>query len=148
MGGTSGSSGGASGANSGGGGGNGWSKGPGDTSGRVLGDGSKELRGFEVVQEMVRTSNSQEGPAVHTYSDGKQIERGQASVAVSQAVEQARRDADKAVTDERVPRRYHESIKKYFDQMPTNASSPSSSSPSPSAAPAQPAAAAEPAKKP
>ena len=43
---------------------------------------------------------------------------GQATVEFDQAVTEARTDAERAVTEDRVPRRYHGTVKDYFQQLP------------------------------
>ena len=43
---------------------------------------------------------------------------GTSAVAYDEAVSQAQRGAQQAVTEDRVPRRYHGTIKKYFQELP------------------------------
>ena len=50
-------------------------------------------------------------------SDGEAV-KGEPTVGFDQAVLEARRDAEQAVTEDRVPRRYHETVRQYFNQMP------------------------------
>jgi len=43
--------------------------------------------------------------------------RGEAKEQAQEAIGRARQEADRAVSDERVPRRYHHAIREYFDQV-------------------------------
>ena len=43
---------------------------------------------------------------------------GRTTREIDQAITEARSDAEHAVTEDRVPRRYHDSIKDYFQQLP------------------------------
>ena len=50
--------------------------------------------------------------------DGK-LSKGQSKVQYNQAVHKAKEAAERAVSEDRVPTRYHRAIKRYFDQLPT-----------------------------
>ncbi|NJL30445.1 MAG: hypothetical protein HC898_01775 [Phycisphaerales bacterium] len=45
---------------------------------------------------------------------------GPAQVEFDTAVREARSDAERAITEDRVPQRYHQAIKGYFNQLPQN----------------------------
>ncbi len=62
-----------------------------------------------------------EGRVIASWLDQGQMARGDATVEFNQAITQARDDAEQAVTEDRVPRRYHESIRQYFNQLPESA---------------------------
>lgn len=65
--------------------------------------------------------NQREGRVIASWlSDGDMI-KGQATVEFDHAITEARQDAEQAVTEDRVPQRYHESIRQYFNQLPQSA---------------------------
>lgn len=59
-----------------------------------------------------------QGRVIASWQERGQMSKGQANVTFDQAVTEARQNAERAVTEDRVPRRYHRSIKDYFDQLP------------------------------
>ena len=56
---------------------------------------------------------------------------GEPNVEYDQAVTDARQHAEKAVTEDRVPQRYHQTIRQYFDQIPESADQIQSPPPAP-----------------
>lgn len=59
-----------------------------------------------------------QGRVIASWASDGQVVKGEPTVGFDQAVLEARRDAEQAVTDDRVPRRYHETVRQYFNQMP------------------------------
>ena len=47
-----------------------------------------------------------------------EMSKGNSTVEFNRAVSDARNDAERAVTEDRVPRQYHRSIEDYFRQLP------------------------------
>jgi hypothetical protein len=84
-------------------------------SGGVLGEEQK-LAGYQT--QASSDMNPREGRVIASWMSDGQIAKGEAKVGFDQAVTEARQEAEKAVTDDRVPQRYHGAIKDYFDQMP------------------------------
>ena len=59
-----------------------------------------------------------QGRVIASWQSDGEVVKGEPTVGFDQAVLEARRDAEQAVTDDRVPRRYHETVRQYFNQMP------------------------------
>lgn len=62
-----------------------------------------------------------QGRVIASWMERGQAVAGEATVDFEQTVTSARDDADRAVTEDRVPRRYHQAIKGYFNQLPETA---------------------------
>lgn len=58
------------------------------------------------------------GRVIASWSEEGEMAAGEATVQFNQAVTSAKADAERAIVDDRVPRRYHGSIKDYFNQLP------------------------------
>ena len=61
------------------------------------------------------------GEVVASWSNDGKIAKGQAQVEFDQMVTSARREAEQAIAEDRVPKRYHRPVQKYF--APDNAES-------------------------
>ena len=59
-----------------------------------------------------------QGRVIASWQENGEMSAGEATVEFDQAITEARSDAEHAVTEDRVPRRYHDSIKDYFQQLP------------------------------
>jgi len=59
-----------------------------------------------------------QGRVIASWQSDGEVVKGEPTVGFDQAVMEARRDAEQAVTEDRVPRRYHETVRQYFNQMP------------------------------
>ena len=59
-----------------------------------------------------------QGRVIASWQENGEMTAGEATVEFDQAITEARSDAEHAVTEDRVPRRYHDSIKDYFQQLP------------------------------
>ncbi|MEX2544684.1 MAG: hypothetical protein WD316_06110 [Phycisphaeraceae bacterium] len=60
------------------------------------------------------------GRVIASWSEPGPVDAGEARLQFDDAVTEARSEAEQAVTDDRVPRRYHGSIREYFRQLPTS----------------------------
>lgn len=58
------------------------------------------------------------GRVIASWSENGEMAAGEATVEFDNAVTEAKAEAERAVTDDSVPRRYHNAIKSYFDQLP------------------------------
>lgn len=61
-----------------------------------------------------------QGRVIARWLENGPMKRGEAKQAYDSALRDARRDAEQAVIDDRVPRQYHDTILKYFDQAPAS----------------------------
>lgn len=77
----------------------------------------QKLAGYQ--SDATSDMNPQDGRVIASWMSEGEVGKGESKVTYSQAVTEAKQDAEKAVTDDRVPRKYHEPIKEYFDQLPT-----------------------------
>ncbi|MEZ6193445.1 MAG: hypothetical protein R3C45_19415 [Phycisphaerales bacterium] len=59
-----------------------------------------------------------QGRVIASWQEDGQMSSGEATVEFDKAITEARTDAERAVTEDRVPRRYHEAVKDYFQQLP------------------------------
>ncbi len=59
-----------------------------------------------------------QGRVIASWQENGQMSAGQATVEFDKAITDARTDAERAVTEDRVPRRYHGTVKDYFQQLP------------------------------
>jgi len=59
-----------------------------------------------------------QGRVIASWQENGEMSSGEATVQFDHAITEARTDAERAVTEDRVPRRYHESIRDYFKQLP------------------------------
>ena len=62
------------------------------------------------------------GRVIASWSENGEMAVGDAQVEYNQAVTDARTAAEHAVTEDRVPRRYHDGIRDYFQQLPDEVS--------------------------
>ncbi len=83
------------------------------------GDPLGEERHIEPTQtHAVGDPNQGQGRVIASWMSDEGAVKNQAGVEFDQAVKEARDEAEQAVTDDRVPRRYHETVREYFNQMP------------------------------
>lgn len=61
-----------------------------------------------------------DGRIIASWQTDGNVVAGEVTVDYNNAVTEARSEAERAVSDDRVPRRYHGAIKDYFDQLPTS----------------------------
>lgn len=93
--------------------------------GRGTGEGSKSIGAPTPLdpyeKQTVRDTN--EGPGRSMFWWGKEGpgKAGQPGVGYDQAVTEAQREAERAITQDDVPKRYHETIRQYFNQLPAEA---------------------------
>ncbi|RMH21078.1 MAG: hypothetical protein D6698_03205 [Gammaproteobacteria bacterium] len=59
-----------------------------------------------------------EGRIIASWQTDGELSAGQAEVEFDRVVTEARNQAERAVTEDRVPRRYHQLVKEYFQQLP------------------------------
>ena len=72
-------------------------------------------------QHQVRTeSDAQDraGPIITSWTTQQDGSGGEASVEIDSAVTEAQGSAERAVTEDRVPRRFHQGVRDYFRQLP------------------------------
>ena len=58
------------------------------------------------------------GRVITSWLSGGEPAKGESTVGFNRAVEEARGEAEQAITEDRVPRRYHETLREYFNQIP------------------------------
>ncbi len=88
----------------------------------------RRLRG--VQSEAQGDIGQGEGRVIASWLGPGQAGRGDPKVNFNKAVTEARADAEKALTDDWVPRQYYQSIKNYFDQLPQSPDQVQKSAPS------------------
>jgi hypothetical protein len=59
-----------------------------------------------------------EGRVIASWTENGEVAPGEATVQFNASRTEAVQAAERAVTEDRVPRRYHESVKDYFQQLP------------------------------
>lgn len=59
-----------------------------------------------------------QGRVIASWQQDGEMAAGDATVEFDKAITEARTDAERAVTEDRVPRRYHGAVKDYFQQLP------------------------------
>lgn len=64
------------------------------------------------------TQEGQGGRVIASWSRDGQMSKGESTLTFNQAVTDAKADAERAVTEDRTPRRYHRAIKDYFGNLP------------------------------
>ncbi len=93
--------------------------------GRMGGSGgNNQVLGVERQTAPYSTSTEQDiqqgqGRVIASWQENGQMVAGEATVEFDKTMTEARNDAERAITDDRVPRRYHNAVKDYFQQMPT-----------------------------
>ncbi len=97
----------------------------GGTGGRKAGtgDGGAELGVEKNLSGQYQAAyegdiKQREGRVIASWQTYGEVAAGEATVQYNTAVTEARSDAERAVADDRVPRRYHGAIKEYFNQLP------------------------------
>lgn len=60
----------------------------------------------------------QGGRVIASWTRDGQMAKGESTVTFNQAVTEAKADAERAVTEDRTPKRYHKAIKDYFGNLP------------------------------
>ena len=94
------------------------------TSGREAGDGfgpnplGPQPRTGPYTTTAEHDIQEGQGRVIASWQEGNGMAANEATVEFDQAITEARSDAEHAVTEDRVPRRYHDSIKDYFQQLP------------------------------
>lgn len=96
----------------GGGQGQGWGSGEG---GNPFGAQSP---GYQHQSYAAQDIQQGEGRVIASWSENGEVAPGEATVQFNASRTEAVRSAERAVTEDRVPRRYHESVKDYFQQLP------------------------------
>ena len=78
-------------------------------------------REFQTGPYATRTEQDlqeRQGRVIASWQEDGPMSAGQATVEFDNAITEARTDAEHAITEDRVPRRYHSAIKEYFQQLP------------------------------
>lgn len=70
------------------------------------------------VNDMSEASREKEGKVIAAWDKNGKIAKGEAKVAYDTAVAAAQTDAEQAVAEDRVPKRYHQALQDYFKQLP------------------------------
>ena len=60
----------------------------------------------------------QGGRVLASWTRDGQMSKGEAKLSFNRAVTDAKADAERAVTEDRTPKRYHKAIKDYFSNLP------------------------------
>ncbi len=97
------------------GGGVGGSKAGTGSGGNPLG-GHSQMTGHTTTEQ--RENNDAQGRVIATWLSQGEVAKGEPTVEFNTAITQAQQSAEQAVADDRVPRRFHSTIKNYFDQLP------------------------------
>lgn len=98
------------------GGGKGGSKAGTADGGNPVGAHERELTGYQT--EHRGDIGQGEGKVIASWMENGEMAKGEAKQSFDQAVTAARSDAEQAITEDRVPRRYHEAVREYFNQLP------------------------------
>lgn len=98
------------------GGGVGGSKAGTGSGGNPLGNKETQLTGYQT--EAKGDIGEGQGKVIASWMEYGEMAKGDANVSFDQAVTEAKHDAEQAITDDRVPRRYHEAVREYFNQLP------------------------------
>ena len=88
------------------------------SGGNPLGQ-ERKLTGYQTVAE--GDIGQSEGKVIASWMEKGEMAKGEAQVTFDQAITEARKEAEQAVTEDRVPKRYHEAIREYFNQVPQSA---------------------------
>jgi hypothetical protein len=96
----------------GGGQGSGWGDGEG---GNPFGPQSP---GYQHTSYAAQDIQQGEGRVIASWTENGEVAPGEATVEFNAARTEAVQAAERAVTEDRVPRRYHESVKDYFQKLP------------------------------
>jgi len=99
----------------GGSGGKQWGTGDG---GNPFGPERNRLNNFNVRRESDARPGDENGPVIASWISRGPVEEGEVQREYSESVREARSSAERAVSEQRVPRRFHEGIKSYFNQLP------------------------------
>ncbi|MBB6430319.1 hypothetical protein [Algisphaera agarilytica] len=91
----------------------GWGHGSG---GDPLGDERAPLGTGKHASSDIQEGNG--GRVIASWTRDGQMAKGESTVTFNQAVTEAKAEAERAVTEERVPKRYQKSIKDYFGNLP------------------------------
>lgn len=87
--------------------------------GNPLGPGPRQIGPYQTHAS--GDVHNRQGRVIASWMEPGQSVAGEATVEFDRAVTSARDQAHRAVTEDRVPRRYHEAIKGYFNQLPETA---------------------------
>ncbi len=86
--------------------------------GGLYGQRGKDMTNFNTHAEGDLSGDDGRGPIIASWLGSGPNEAGEAQVEYNHAITDAQRSAEHAITDDRVPRRYHEGLKEYFNQLP------------------------------
>ena len=76
----------------------------------------RQLSGYQTEAQSENTQG--QGRVIASWLSQGENAAGPAEVEFNTAVREARSDAERAMTEDRVPQRYHQTIKHYFNQLP------------------------------
>ena len=71
------------------------------------------------VDQTLSPTEKTDGKVIARYLRDGKLSKGKSGVSYNQEVRRAKQAAERAVSEDRVPSRYHRAIKRYFDQLPT-----------------------------
>ena len=91
------------------------------SGGNPYGQQNNNMAGQYNVRREADLGQEQAGPVIASWMSAGPTEVGESVLTYDEAVNEAQQSAERAVTEERVPRRYHGPIKDYFDQLPQQA---------------------------
>jgi hypothetical protein len=94
----------------------------------VLGETQSEVAGYtpELTEDLREV---RPGRVITSWGPGGGPTEAESRVRFDQTVREARDAAERAIAEDRVPRRYHRSIQRYFEQLPESGSSGEAESP-------------------
>ncbi|MDX1681811.1 MAG: hypothetical protein R3336_01710 [Phycisphaeraceae bacterium] len=65
-----------------------------------------------------------DGRVIASWQSEGEVARGEAKIQYQQAASEARKDAERAIDQGELPRRYHGAVRRYFDQLPADPGTP------------------------
>ena len=108
---------------------NGWGQNAGNSDGGDPIGAHRRMGGYQSRAE--GDLGESQGRTIASWMSDEEATSGDAGVAFNEAVTQARNDAERAITEDRVPRRYHDAVIEYFNQLPDQADQVTSPPPAP-----------------
>ena len=86
------------------------------------GDGSDLLKQTKRMADYDKTMSREftdaQGRPVSSWLSDKPTETGESSATYEQSARQARDEAERAISDDQLPRRYHPAVRQYFEKLP------------------------------
>lgn len=98
--------------------GQGGGQGPGQGSGDGGNPFGPQSPGYQHQSYAAQDIQQGEGRVIASWTEDGEVAPGEAKVQYNVSRTEAVQSAERAVTEDRVPRRYHESVKDYFQQLP------------------------------